>query len=200
MTANQQQKRMNSLTQEASSLFARLSPGDLMILGARPRQGKTQLGIGLTVEAMKSGRQGAFFTLESSAADVLDLFKSIGEDPAEFSNVFKFDASDKINAEHIMTELSDMPAGTMVVIDYLQLLDQKRENPELTTQVSELKSFAAERGLIMVFLSQIDRSYVSTAGECPSLDDVRLPNPLDLTLFNKACFLSNKEIQFSARN
>lgn len=191
---------MNNLTQEASSLFARLSPGDLMILGARPRQGKTQLGIGLTVEAMKAGRQGAFFTLESSATEVLDLFKSIGEDPAEFSGVFKFDASNKINAEYIMTELSDMPAGTMVVIDYLQLLDQKRENPELTTQISELKSFAAKRGLIMVFLSQIDRSYIPTAGVCPSLDDVRLPNPLDLTLFNKACFLSDSEIQFSAWN
>lgn len=171
-----------------------------MILGARPRQGKTQLGLGLAVEAMKSGRQGAFFTLECSATDVLDLFKSIGEDPAEFSSVFKFDASNKINAEYIMTELSDMPPGTMVVIDYLQLLDQKRENPELTTQISELKSFAAKRGLIMVFLSQIDRSYIPSAGVCPSLDDVRLPNPLDLTLFNKACFLSDSEIRFSAWN
>ncbi len=48
---------------------------------------------------MKSGRQGVFFTLEYNAADVLDLFKSIGEDPAEFSNLFKFDTSNKINAE-----------------------------------------------------------------------------------------------------
>jgi replicative DNA helicase len=200
MTANKQQKRINSLNQEASSLFARLSPGDLMILGARPRQGKTQLGLGLAVEAMKSGRQGIFFTLEYSANEVLDLFKSIGEDPAEFSGVFKFDVSDQINAEYIMTELSEMPAGTLVVIDYLKLLDRKRENPELTAQISELKSFAAKRGLIMVFLSQIDRSYISTAGVCPNLDDVRLPNPLDLTLFNKACFLSESEIQFSGWN
>lgn len=199
MTANTQ-KRMNNLTQEAGSLFAQLSPGDLMILGARPRQGKTQLGIGLAVEAMKSGQQGAFFTLECSANDVVNLFKSIGEDLTEFSSVFKFDASDKINAEYIMKELADMPSGTMVVIDYLQLLDQKRENPELTTQISELKSFAAKRGLIMVFLSQIDRSYVPTVGVCPSLNDVRLPNPLDLTLFNKACFLNDSEIKFSAWN
>ena len=199
MTANTQ-KRMNNLTEEASSLFARLSPGDLMLLGARPRHGKTQLGLGLAVEAMKAGQQGAFFTLECSAADVIDLFKSVGEDVAEFSNLFKFDASDKINAEYIMAELSEMPAGTMVVIDYLQLLDQKRENQDLTTQISELKSFAAKRGLIMVFLSQIERSYVPTAGVCPSLADVRLPNPLDLTLFNKACFLSDNEIHFSAWN
>ena len=31
---------------------------------------------------------------------------------------------------------------------------------------------------------------------CPGLGDVRLPNPLDLTLFNKACFLNNGTINF----
>ena len=199
MTANIQ-KRMNNLTDEASSLFARLSPGDLMILGARPRQGKTKLGLGLAVEAMKAGRNGAFFTLEYSADEVLELFKSIGADAADFGNVFKFDASDKIDAEYIMAELAEMPAGTMVVIDYLQLLDQKRENPELTAQIGALKSFAAERGLIMVFLSQIDRSYVAADGVCPKLADVRLPNPLDLSLFDKTCFLSENEMRFSAWN
>ena len=169
-----------------------------MILGARPGHGKTQLGLGLTVEAMKSGRQGAFFTLEYSATDVLDLFKSIGEDAANFCDAFKLDTSNQINAEYIMAQLSTVSKGTIVVIDYLQLLDQKRENPELSTQVRALKSFARERGLVMVFLSQIDRSYISSAGIFPTLDDVRLPNPLDLTLFNKACFLHDGKLQFSA--
>src|SRR3954453_3051589 len=85
---------------EASALFSRLSPGDLLLLGARPGHGKTQLSLKLTVEAMKSGHQGRFFTLEYSAADVFDLFKSIGEDPADFRNVFEFDVSDAISAEY----------------------------------------------------------------------------------------------------
>jgi len=169
-----------------------------MLLGARPGQGKTQLSLGLTIEAMKSGRPGVFFTLEYSARDVLNLFKSIGADPADFRHVFKLDTSNEINADYIMAQLAAMPEGTMVVIDYLQLLDQKRENPELMVQVRALKSFASERGLIMVFLSQIDRSYVPAAGRCPGLEDVRLPNPLDLTLFNKACFLNDGALQFSA--
>jgi replicative DNA helicase len=198
MKVNKQ--KSNELDMEASTLFARLSPGDLVLLGARPGHGKTQLSLKLTVEAMKSGHQGRFFTLEYSAADVLDLFKSIGEDPADFRNEFEFDVSDAISAEYIMARLSDMPAGTLVVIDYLQLLDQKREKPELMAQVRALKDFAIEHHLIMVFISQIDRSYNQSAGACPGLDDVRLPNPLDLKLFNKACFLNDGKMRFSANN
>lgn len=112
-------------------------------------------------------------------------------------NTFEFDASDAISAEYIMARVSTMPAGTVVVIDYLQLLDQRRENRELMVQVRVLKAFAKERGIIVVFLSQIDRAFDSSAGACPSLDDVRLPNPLDLKLFNKACFLHEGELTLS---
>lgn len=35
----------------------------------------------------------------------------------------------------------------------------------------------------MVFLSQVDRSFDSSAKPCPDLVEVRLPNPLDMTLF-----------------
>lgn len=187
-----------SATAPASTLLASLAPGDLMLLGARPGHGKTQLSLELTVEAMKSGRRGVFFTLEYSTTDILDLFKSIGQDPTDFRDRFELDASDAISAEYMMARLSTRPAGTVVVIDYLQLLDQKRENPELMVQVRALKSFASDRSLIIVFISQIDRSYDPSAGVCPGLDDVRLPNPLDLKLFNKACFLNDGELQVSA--
>ncbi len=83
-----------------------------------------------------------------------------------------------------------------MVVDYLQLLDQKRDNPELMVQVRALQSFARDRGLIFVFISQIDRSYDPAVKPCPDLEDVRLPNPLDLRLFSKTCFLHNGEIRF----
>lgn len=85
-----------------------------------------------------------------------------------------------------------------MVIDYLQLLDQNRERPDLTTQITALKAFASERGLILVFLSQIDRSYDPSIKPFPNIENVRLPNPLDLTLFNKACFLQDGQIQFQS--
>jgi hypothetical protein len=185
-------------TAPSSKLLARLNPGDLVLLGSRPGHGKTLMGLELIIEAMKEGHRGVFFTLEYNEKDVLNLLRSIGGDAATFSDRFEFDNSDAINSDYIIDRLASAPRGTVAVIDYLQLLDQKRENPELMVQVRALKSFASERGLIIVFISQIDRSYDPSERTCPGLRDVRLPNPLDLTLFSKSCFLNDGEVQIEA--
>jgi replicative DNA helicase len=187
-----------SATAPAGKLFARLAPGDLVLVGARPGQGKTLLSLELAVEAMRSGNRAVFFTLEYTEMDVLDRFRAIGVDRADFVGLFEFDCSDAISADYIVKRLAAVPRGTLVVIDYLQLLDQKRENPELNIQVRTLASFARDRGLILVFISQIDRSYDPSTKPCPGLEDVRLPNPLDLKIFSKTCFLNNGEVQFRA--
>jgi hypothetical protein len=170
-----------SATATASKLFAQLRPGDCVLL-----------------EAMKSGNRSAFFTLEYSEKDVLDRLHALGVERTRFEGLFESDSSDGINADYIVERLGSAPRGTLVVIDYLQLLDQKRENPELMVQVRKLRSFARDNGLIMVFLSQIDRSYDPLTKPCPGLEDVRLPNPLDLKLFSKTCFLHDGEVQFRA--
>ncbi len=105
---------------------------------------------------------------------------------------------DAINADHIMDRLASAQLGTVVVIDYLQLLDQKRSNPDLMVQVRALKAFARDNGLIIVFISQIDRSYDAAAKPCPDLADVRLPNPLDLSLFDKSCFMNDGQVHIQA--
>lgn len=182
----------------AGMLFAQLAPGDLVLVGAPPGNGKTLMSLELAVEAMKSGHRGVFFTLEYTQRDVLDRFRAIGADPVQFNDRFVFDNSNAISADYIVKALSSAPRGTLVVIDYLQLLDQKRENPELMAQVRTLKAFAGDRGLILVFISQIDRSYDPAKKSVPDIGDVRLPNPLDLSLFNKTCFLNKGEIRFHA--
>lgn len=185
-------------TRPAGRLFTRLKPGDLLLVGARPGQGKTLMSLELAVEAMKSGNRAVFFTLEYTEKDILDRFQAIGAEHAQFDGLFKLDCSDAISADYIMATLASAPRGTVVVVDYLQLLDQKRENPELAVQVRALKSFALDQGLIVVFISQIDRSYDPSKKPCPDIRDVRLPNPLDMRLFNKACFLNKGEVQFLA--
>ena len=147
---------------------------------------------------MRSGHRAAFFSLEYTERDVLDRLRAIGLEPAQFDKLFEVDCSDAISADYVVKQMASAKSGTFVVIDYLQLLDQRRENPDLTVQVRTLRSFARDRGLIVAFISQIDRSYDPAAKPCPDLDDVRLPNPLDLTLFDKTCFINNAEVQFRA--
>ena len=48
----------------ANKLFPQFTPGDLVLVGARPGQGKTLMSLELAVEAMKSGHRAAFFSLE----------------------------------------------------------------------------------------------------------------------------------------
>ncbi|MCK1391244.1 DNA helicase [Bradyrhizobium sp. 1] len=182
----------------ANRLFPQFQPGDLVLVGARPGQGKTLMSLELAVEAMKSGHRAVFFSLEYTERDVLDRLRAIGVDPAQFDKLFEVDCSDAISADYVVKQMAAAPRGTVVVIDYLQLLDQRRENPDLTVQVRTLKSFARDMGLIVVFISQIDRSYDPSMKACPDLSNVRLPNPLDLKLFDKTCFLNNAEVQFSA--
>ncbi len=188
--------RMSSVT-PAAKLFEQLSLGDLVLVGARPGHGKTLMSLKLAVEAMQSGHRSVFFSLEYAEKDVLDRFSAIGVERARFDTLFEFDNSDDICADYVARKLADAPRGTLV-IDYLQLLDQKRENPALMVQVRALQSFARERGLIIVFISQIHRSYDPAVSHVPISSDVRLPNPVDLGLFSKTCFLNNGDIRFQA--
>ena len=181
-------------------LLSRLAPGDLVLLGARPGQGKTLMGLDLAMASAKSGRSGWFFTLEWSASDLLSGLQTLGASPTAISERFQFDNSDAICASYVIERLSAAEDGAVVVIDYLQILDQKRENPPIAVQVQSLRAFARIRGLIVVFISQIDRSFDSMLQPLPSLADVRLPNPLDLTQFDKACFLNKGAIHMSAIN
>lgn len=180
-----------------ATLLAQLHPGDLVLLGARPRQGKTLLSLALAIKSMHHGNQAAFFTLDFTQAEVAACFKTLGEDPSTFSDRFLVDDSDQICADYIMTRLSSAPPNTLVVIDYLQLLDQKRENPDLMEQVQQLKNFARQRHLIILCLSQVDRRYDPAERACPGISDVRLPNPLDLSLFDRTCFLNQGKMQMA---
>jgi replicative DNA helicase len=176
--------------------LSQLSDGDLLLLGGRPGQGKTLLGLDLAFQAVKAGRTAVFFTLEYNHADILRCVAAIGEDPGSVGTGVRIDTSDDISADHMIRQLQSAPRGTLVIVDYLQLLDQKRENPTLAQQVKALRAFGQERGLVFVFLSQIDRSFDGGKKDVPSLADVRLPNPLDLMLFTKACFVHANKVSF----
>jgi replicative DNA helicase len=182
----------------AASLLAQLRPGELILIGSRPGQGKTLLSLELAIHAMRGGSRAAFFTLDYTPTDVAGSFQALGEDLSQFQDRFLIDDSDQICADYIVARLTSTPPRTLVVVDYLQLLDQKREHPDLMYQVQRLRAFARERQVIVACLSQIDRRYEGTGREFPGIGDIRLPNPLDLRLFDRACFLSGGKLQLTA--
>ena len=183
----------------ARTLFERARPGQLILLGARPGHGKTLMALELLAEAVQAGHHGVFFTLEYTQQEVVQRLDAIGQSQAVLGERFVSDNSDDISADYIIRRLSQTPAGTVIVVDYLQLLDQKRENPNLLDQVKALKAFAEAKELIIVFISQVDRSFEATeqGSEMPGLADVRLPNPIDLSLFHQTCFLHDGRVQIN---
>jgi hypothetical protein len=183
-------------TSPAEILYRSLKRGDMLLVGARPRQGKTLMALSLAIEAMKAGNRAFFFSLDYTTADLLGCFRVLDVEPARFGNQFSFDFSDAINAGYMIETLENAAPGTLVVVDYLQLLDQRRENPPLSDQVSALSAFARRRDLIIVFVSQIDRAYDAALKPLPDIADVRLPNPIDLSQFSRTCFLQGGSVAF----
>ncbi len=179
----------------AASILPRLAGGDMVLLGARPGQGKTLLGLELAARAASIGRTGFFFTLDYHDREVADRLATIGLTRPKGDTDLIVDTSDEICADHVIARLSRAGVPSIAVIDYLQLLDQRRTLPSVAHQVDALRTYTRASGAICVLISQIDRAFELSGRSMPMLSDVRLPNPLDLSSFDKVFFLNNGEVQ-----
>lgn len=172
-----------------------LEPGELILVGARPGQGKTLLTLQILIDAMRNGQYGLFFTLAYTEREVLERMHRLNATPSEFNGLFELHDSDRIDADYIIASLDGLPSGTVVVIDYLQMLNERRETPDLEHQVGQLRAYAKANGLVMIFISQVDRRFEAERGGLPGHAHIRLPNPLDLSLFDRFIFLNTGAIQ-----
>lgn len=186
----------------AALIYPRLRPGEMILVAARPGQGKTLLALELALAAMKAGNRAAVFTLEYVEREVearLERLERLGARGA-LKDLLALDCSDEICSARITGRLQGCAPGTLAVIDYLQILDQRRDTPDLETQVAELSAFARRSGAVLVFVSQVDRTFDPALKPLPDLADLRLPNPLDLSLFDRAVFLQAGRLRLVDRN
>jgi replicative DNA helicase len=172
-----------------------LHPGDLVLVGARPGLGKTTLAMQVLTQAVREGRQGFFFSLEYTPVQARAKAASVDAGFDQIADRLTLDCSDAISADYIINQTRGQVAkGAVIAVDYLQLLDQQRNKAPLQQQVEDLKAYAREVGCIVIFISQIDRRFDADDRTQPGLDDVRLPNPLDLGLFNKSIFVEGDRV------
>lgn len=180
----------------SETILSRLTDGDLLLVAGRPGHGKTTLGLQLLLDAIRDGRKAVFFTLEFTEQQARKHIRSMERESGDIGDALEIVTSDEISADYIIRHLSGSERGTVAVIDYLQILDQQRSKPALSEQVLALGEFARKTGIVLGFISQVDRSFDPERKRLPDIRDIRLPNLVDLGLFTKACFLHNGEAQF----
>jgi len=178
----------------ASRLSEQLQPCDLVLLAGRPGHGKTTVGLEVVSQTVKAGNSAYFFTLEFYSSELEQRLSDIGFDLTNQNEHFHIDTSDQICADYIISQLADAPKGSIVVIDYMQVLDQKRDHATLDVQLMTLRRFADVAGITFVLICQIDRAFEQSGKDFPGIEDVRLPNPVDLSVFNKFCFVHNERM------
>jgi replicative DNA helicase len=179
----------------SETILSRLKDGELLLLAGRPGHGKTRLGLQLLIDAARDGRKALIFTLEFTEEQARNHLRTLEAGTGSVADRIQIFTSDQISADYIIQHMSGLEPGTVAVIDYLQLLDQQRSKPVLFEQLKALGAFAQRTGVVLGFISQIDRSFEAEGKRLPDIGDVRLPNFVDLGLFSKACFLHNGELQ-----
>lgn len=176
-------------------------PGQLIILAARPAQGKSLLAQNIAENVAGGGQKVAIFSLEMDAAEIgkrmlsslsgvqHDKIKSGRMTPAEWSKITE--AKAKLDALTVYTVEGGVTATELrarsrrlqrslgldlLIVDYLQLLSGSgRENR--TEEVSEisrgLKLLARELGIPVLCLSQLNRGVEARQNKRPQLSDLR---------------------------
>jgi len=193
-----QSKKDDMFPKSYDEILDFFNPGDIVLIGARPSKGKTLFTIGLFVQAIQRKlAPNYFFTLSEVHKDIAGRIAVYDEtigNVNEYLGYIAVDYSNDISADYIIERTKGSIAKkSIIVIDYLQLLDEKRTKPILEEQVLKLKKYAQEKECIIIFISQLARELENRADKRPMMDDVRLPNPVDLKFFNKIIMLHKED-------
>jgi len=175
---------------------------DLIILAARPSMGKTSLALFFAMQAIRSKKPTAFFSLEMSKKQITDkaISNKVDISPSELRTGKIYDYQWEQMAFKLsgigeeLFHIDDTPALTLiqlrakvtrllkhgiklVIIDYLQLMNARAKGLNRDQELGELtrgiKSLAKETNIPFIVLSQLNRSVEQRSDKRPQLSDLR---------------------------
>lgn len=174
--------------------------GDLIVMAARPGQGKTALALSLMYDFAKLGGKGLFVSLEMSSEQLakryLSLLSQIPNwkirnailkdyevthicEEANNSNVeFFVDDDPNCSIQQIKGKAKIHKAKyglDLLIIDYIQLITGTKTNreQEIAEISRNLKLLAKELQITVVVLAQLSRKCEERADKRPMLSDIR---------------------------
>ena len=185
-------------------LTAGLQPSDLIIIAGRPSMGKTALALNIGYNAAKRTRKGvAIFSLEMSKMQLgmrlLGFEALINATKLRTGTLRDTDWAKLTNAAGNLAELPifiddssglsvlDMKARcrrlvkksdlTLIIIDYLQLVQGRRSAESRQVEISEisrsLKALAKDLNVPVIAISQLNRKIEDRPNKKPQLADLR---------------------------
>lgn len=195
-----------------------LQPGAFIIIAGRPAMGKTSFALNIAQNAALKGKTAVIFSLEMSSSQLLQRMISyesripgsklqkgtfdenewqkladIGDNLAGL-NIFIDDTSSislmEIRSKCRRLKTSKEHGLDLVVIDYLQLMENKRieSREQQIAEISRnLKGLARELEIPVIALSQLNRSVESRSDKRPMPSDLResgsIEQDADLIMF-----------------
>jgi len=193
--------------EQLDNLTRGLQPGNLIILGARPSQGKSSLAAQMALHAAQSvpvaffsiemSEQEQGFRLLASLAQVDGHLLQAGQLPkhemqrvgAAFSTLearqLWIDESGSLSALQLRSKARRMKARHglgLIIVDYLQLMQhQKADSREqqVATTGRTLKLIARELQVPVLALCQLSRAVEQRAEQRPKLSDLRESGSLE---------------------
>lgn len=189
---------------EFDNLLSGFQRSDLIILGARPSMGKTSLALDFLRHAgVDLQLPVGMFSIEMSREQVIDrLISAVGAIPLWKLRTGKLNDEDLTRIPSALEKLSKAPIFiddnpnptilqmramarrlqaehglSMLVVDYLQLINARNPMASTVQQVTEisrgLKAIARELNVPVVALSQLSRATTQRDSKIPRLSDLR---------------------------
>ena len=171
-----------------------IRPGEIMVIGGRPGQGKTALGVNMAMLTAEQGNPAAILSIEMSETEIVRRMMAFYRCPMNATSAQRQDienARERLQA--LPLSVVDMPKGELsqirshirtmsrrdgvrfFVLDYLQLVRAGREGVEeyqrVTIASQTMKQIAREYGVALVVLAQVNRD--GGTREKPTMNDLQ---------------------------